>query len=331
MTARWLDLTPAQYHAAVPPGEVPPLSHSLAVELLNRTPLHARRKWLARGPSTPHSEEAAEKRRRLEWGTLVHSELLGGVDDRIVIACNDTGLTQEPFTDWRTKAAQAARKRIYEDGRIPVLEKQIRDARVFADKVRGKLRDVGIDLEPNEQRFNEQAIMWGEDGTPCRAMFDHVDLRKGLVLDIKTAENAHPERLKRSVIDFGYDVQAAAYTSALEHLDARLAGRVRFALVVCEAHTAEVVIVELGGDFLHLGRQRWARAVRTWARCCASNTWPGYPRSVRLECPEWAIAAEMRAAHDDNDLAVHAEPRGADDAADPPEGDEDDGSEEACF
>jgi hypothetical protein len=329
MTARWLDLTPAQYHAAVPPGEVPALSHSLAVELLNKTPLHARRKWLARGPATPQSEAAAEKRRSLEWGTLVHSELLGGVDDRIVIASAADGAA---FADWRTKAAQGARKRIYADGRVPVLEKQVAAARAFADKIRTKLADCGIDLTPNEERFNEAAITWPEDpgaagdDVTCRAMFDHVDLRRGLVLDIKTAENAHPERLKRSVTDFGYDVQAAAYTSALEHLDARLAGRVKFALVVCETSTAEPMIVELGGDFLHLGRQRWARAVQTWARCCASNTWPGYPRRIRLECPEWAIAAESRAAHEaaEQSFAARAEPPGADDAEDPHEETDDD-------
>lgn len=318
--AQWLEMTPAQYHAPVEPGAVPPLSHSLAKEMLSRSPAHARRKWLSRGILDPKSEEQVEARRRLEFGTLVHAALLGERDDRIV-ECD--------FENWLTKLAKEKKAAARAAGRIPVLPKDIERARDFADRVRPKLLAEGIDLSEDDsgRRFNEQPIEWTEEGVICRAMFDHVDLANGVIVDLKTTGIAHPDQLRRYAVDRGYDLQHAAYTSALEHLHQRYEGRVRFVFAFCEVGSADVILVELGGDFAQLGRQRWARALRTWRRCIEANEWPGYPRRVTLECPEWALAAEARAQYETNELAAMVAPRPAESPSEPPE-ENDDGNDD---
>lgn len=322
MTARWLDLSPAQYHALRDDC----ITQSLAVELLTNSPAHARRKQQARAePHTPTSEDGAERRRSMEYGTLVHAILLGGRDDRLEVAVDADG---QPFDNWKKKAAQALRKSTYAAGKIPVLQSKVDQAKRFCDRIREKLERHGIDLsEVPRERCNECAFQWEEDGVLARGMDDHVNLSEAIVYDVKTTGDAHPERFKRQLDRMGYDVQAAAYTRALEALYPRLAGRVRFRWILCETGSAEVVVLEATPGMLHLGGLKWARACRTWAQCLATDRWPGYGNGgiVYVEPSEWAVAAEMRASHEQTaqDFAAMAAPREAASLSEPLEEEDD--------
>jgi hypothetical protein len=142
---------------------------------------------------------------------------------------------------------------------------------------------------------SEVTAIWSEDAMPapvtCRARLDHLDGRT--IYDLKIVESAHPDAIRRHMMTFGSAIQATAYTRAVEHLRPELAGRVRFVFLFCEVETGIVTPAILGGSMRELGARQWDRAVATWARCTATNTWPSYTdRPVVVEAPSWAIDAE---------------------------------------
>jgi exodeoxyribonuclease VIII len=155
------------------------------------------------------------------------------------------------------------------------------------------LARFGVSLGKGHIR-RERVAVWQEAGVLCRARIDAFDERTGTIYDVKTTRLATDVALERSVRDYGYHVQAAAYTSAVEHLEPVLAGRVRFVLLFVETDTWEVVPVDLAGDLRELGARRWRRAVDAWGRCLKAAEWPGYAtKEIKtLNVSQWAMTQD---------------------------------------
>lgn len=344
------DLTPAEYHR---PTGAPRLSQSIATTLVSRSPYHA---WLR--ISGESSDDATDE---MDLGTLVHALLLGVGRDRLVVVkpCVDdpeddddgedlavkkpkkkpskakplpldiNGLPE--FPDWKTKAAQQQRIVARAAGKVALLPKDMRRGDALARRVRDNLAEHGVALDG----YSELAVHWSEraaDGAEvlCRGMLDHWHEETATIYDLKIVADANPRSIARKAIDWGYDIQAEAYRRAVEAVLPRLAGRVRFVLLFCEVGSALVTPVAFAGTMREHGASRWRRAVNLWARCTARDEWPGYAsggRPVVVDAPEWAMTAEMTAAHEGNDLArfVGAAPDAAPDGYDDSdEGDDDD-------
>ena len=126
------------------------------------------------------------------------------------------------------------------------------------------------------------------------------------IYDVKIWQSANPRVLVRKVHDMGVDIQAEAYTRAVEAVHPELAGRVRFVTLVCEVSTGLVTPIVFGGSLRQVGKMRWRRAIDMWARCSALDDWPGYTRGeMVIDAPEWMIAAELESAHKADDLAKY--------------------------
>jgi hypothetical protein len=319
----WPDMTPAEYHHAEGP---PRLSQSIAKELVERSPWHAKRALDRR--AAQHEDEGGEsdedkKRDTMDRGTIIHALLLGTPSPAVIVADPVSG---EPFSDFRTKAAKEQKAKIRAAGKIAVIAHKVQPVVMLADRIRfGLLKEHGIDLVGD----SELAVTWTErasDGTPvpCRGMLDHwlaADAKgRPTIYDVKVWASANPRVLVRKVHDMGVDIQAEAYTRAVEAVYPELAGRVRFVTLVCEVSTGLVTPIVFGGSLRQVGKMRWRRAIDLWARCSALNDWPGYTRGeLLIDAPEWMIAAEIDSEHKSNDLAKYveqkpaAEPDGYDD------------------
>lgn len=279
-TARRLECTTEQYFADNIGELVPTLNQSTATEILNKSPLHA---WL-------HHPKGGGRRRRtteaMTTGSLVHSLLLDG----------GKGLTVLDFADYRTKAAQAARDAAIAARTTPVLASKVEEGKWTAKVLREKLLARGVDLAACEP---EVKVVWTEP-TPhgvitCRAMMDAVDWTNGIVYDLKTADSVKPQRLERSLLEYGYDIQAHAYPRALDLLVPELAGRWVFkwlAVEVDEPHA--VTVAHPDGVVRQVGSQRWADACADWARCLSTRQWPEYAESeIALTLPSWAAREQL--------------------------------------
>ena len=125
------------------------------------------------------------------------------------------------------------------------------------------------------------------DGTWCRAMVDSAPEDPAEPLyDLKTTQDAAPEAVMRSIMTYGYDVQAAHY---LDTWEAATGEKRKFRFVFDEKEAPhEVAVVELGADTLDLARRKVARAREMWRLCLSQDDWPGYPRGVHtIDLPEF--------------------------------------------
>jgi len=276
-TARLLDCTTAQYFKD--PCAVPSLSQSTAFTLLNSSPLHA---W------TQHPRFGNVRRAStaaMSEGTAIHRLLLNkGADFEVIEA-----------DSFRTKLAQEQRDRALEEHRLPVLRHQHDEWVTAADRIKVNLAALNIHLTGE----SEVPIEWQESGSlgpvTCRGMFDHVIIDRGIIYDIKKADSASPKKCGRSVVNYGYSLQHAAYTSALAKLKPEFEGAVDFIFVFVEVDPPYAVLpARLDGMLRELGAMQWNRAVRLWEHCLTTNNWPSYTNQITtLEAPPWAITEEM--------------------------------------
>ena len=113
---------------------------------------------------------------------------------------------------------------------------------------------------------------------PLRALIDLAPPSKFLA-DLKTTNSAHPKDWQRHVYNFGYHMQAA------RHLDlwnaAHNDNRRDFRHYVQEnTEPFEVAKRILSSEFIALGRQQYARALKRYARCLKTGNFPGYDDST---------------------------------------------------
>lgn len=280
-------LTGAQYHRD--PCERPSLSASCANVLLAKSAYHA---WLQHPRLGGVQREATDA---MDAGSLLHALLLeGGAGVEVIDA-----------EDFRTNAAKTARDAARAAHRVPVLAKVYDAACALADDVGAQLRALGIDLATGESEVSVEWTETTDDGTDvlCRGRMDHLWLDRGLILDLKTCQSAHPRAVTKHVEAYGYHIQRAAYVSAMNKIRPDLAGRNPdpFTFVFCETlpaaskRRAIVQPVKLDALFRETGERRWKRAVETWARCIATDEWPAYAptgETMVVEAPGWTLAEE---------------------------------------
>lgn len=267
-------------------GPSPPhvLSKSTAHILVTKSPLHAHLR-----KTKEHVEDATDEQ---DQGSIVHAMILGA-GKRIVVLDVD---------NFRTKAAREARDRARAEGAIPIKAKDEEIVSAMARRLKRNIEALGFAFDGESEigvRWFERSA--DEDMVECWGALDHYRPSRPEILDLKIVRNAHPDACRKHLLTFGGDIQAEAYTRAVEQIDPRLQGRVRFVFLFCELYTGAVTPIELSADFRRLGSLRWQRAVNTWARCLRTDDWPGYTSTpVRLSPPPWAIEAEMTAQYDDN-------------------------------
>lgn len=270
--AHRLTVTADEYHGD--PCEVPSLSASIGTLLVDRSPKHA---WQAhpRFGSTPKVATPS-----MDRGTLIHRLVLGaGAEIAIVDA-----------PDYRTNAAKADRDAARKEGKIPVLAEAYSDAIAVAEVLKVRLAEFDVRFTGD----SEVPIAWEQD-TPhgriwCRGLLDHVE--GALISDLKTCRSAHPRSCARHVVEYGYDVQRAAYVEGLEAVHPELRGRVEFVFLFCETDPPYAVSpVRLDGVLREYGERRWARAKELWARSLHTNDWPAYGPGIEfLAAPGWLMA-----------------------------------------
>ena len=287
--ARILDITPAEYHAD--PCEVPSLSASAAKTIILKSPAHC---WLEHPRLGQRSRESSDS---MGDGTIIHELVLGKGSGIVVVEAND----------FRTKAAQEQRDAAYAAGKTPVIAKKMEAYTYAADQIRKRITDL---LQRPIPTLREVCIEWtytldrripGKDEKAivlCRSMLDAVDLETGLIFDLKTPEAGPQLNIEKKMCNMGYDIQAVAYTLAVEQLVPALAGRVTTAFAFAEIEPPYSVTIGMpSGAMRSFGESRWHRAADKWQACLsagrASKHWPHYAdRIVSLYPPVYEIQRE---------------------------------------
>ena len=196
--------------------------------------------------------------------------------------------------DWRTKAAQVARKAAQAEGKTAVLKSQL--ARIVA--ARTALLQHPIAALAFSGGASEQSMFWlhPKYGFWCRARPDYIADEGSYLADYKATANANPNRFDRHALDMGYHRRAAWYLDGARIL---MDGEPdHYWFINQEVSPPHLVsVVELDSDALEIGRIENEKACERFARCLESGNWFGYrheaddstDRTFTVGLPTWKV------------------------------------------
>jgi len=257
--AELVDMTETAYHAA-------PALGSTDLKNLLRSPAHYKA-----AKEAPMASEA------LRVGTLVHE---------CILEPDTWALRRDiPDVNKRTKAGKEALQRFYEvageEGWLPVDPED----RALCEGMRESAmahRLVKAVLENADKK--EQSCFW-KDEVECKARFD--GLAPGLILDLKTTQDASPGAFRNAVARFDYHVQAAHYCAGAYAVTGKWPD---YAILAIEKKPPYACAVyQLDEQAMAVGVERREWAISRYVRCQQEGKWPAYPETVQtLSLPRWA-------------------------------------------
>lgn len=147
----------------------------------------------------------------------------------------------------------------------------------------------------------ERSVYWTDEATGelCRCRPDWWRLDIGVIVDLKTTEDASPEGFAKSIAGWRYDVQHPFYLDGVNtmrrqykpaELDLPMPKEVRaFIFVAVEKKFPYAVgVYALDSDSVDVGRALIRRDLATWAECRQRDVWPGYGDAVQtITLPQW--------------------------------------------
>lgn len=218
----------------------------------------------------------------MRMGTAMHREVLGVGSDIEV---------SDEWTSYRTKDAQAWRDAVSAAGQIPMLAHEYEPVAAMRDALRAD-PVVGALFDP-DRGDAEVSLFWTdrETGVDCRARLDFlphpVEGRRLIVPDYKTCRSAEPAAFGRAAADMGYALQADFYMRGV--VAAGLDPAPAFVFVAQEKTPPYLVQpVQLSRDVLALAHRMNTAAMRRYATCVETDTWPGYaPGVAEAPLPTW--------------------------------------------
>lgn len=215
-----------------------------------------------------------------DFGHVVHRLILGAGAMPLIVDA----------PDWRTKAAQEARKQARADRLAPVLRGEFREALAMARKVRE--HPIASRILTGESEMSAFARD-PETRVMMRARFDHLStLPSGrpVLVDYKTTVTADPARFGRNAYEYGYDIQDSWYRLVAH--ESGLADDPAFVFILQEKEPPYLVsVVELDDGARDIGAERGRAARHLYVECMTSGIWPGYPERVHsVSLPAYANA-----------------------------------------
>lgn len=263
----------SEYHSD--PCLTPSLSSTMAKTILAKTPLHA---WMNNSRLNPDYIPMHSK--AFDIGTAAHRQALGAGADWVIIPTDLLASNGAASTKEAKQFIADARER----GLTPIKEEEAVSVYRVAKKVRERLGDIGVKLNPEH---SETAAFAKIDGVWCRALVDNADSdTRAPLYDLKTTTDANPESIAKTIMSYGYDVQAQHYREVWK----AATGEDRaFRFIFVEKEPPhEICIIELSGDDLLMAERRIRRAREIFAGCLANDDWPGYPSGiVQIKLPEY--------------------------------------------
>lgn len=148
----------------------------------------------------------------------------------------------------------------------------------------------------------ERSFYWkdADTGVLCKCRPDYAR-RDGVLVDLKSAEDARPDAFARSSWNYRYYVQAPWYMDGVGHAaswdgTAEFARPEVFAFIVQEKSPPySVMVYEATRQFLDTGRMEYTRNLTTYAACLREGYWPAYPEEILpIDLPSWAVRNAAR-------------------------------------
>lgn len=131
----------------------------------------------------------------------------------------------------------------------------------------------------------ERPLFWTDDnGVKCKCRIDA--FRPGLMIDLKTAQDAETESFSREALRYGYDVQAAHYIDGYQHTQSAIMPEWYF-IVIEKAEPYAINILRADIGFIDHGIVLRQQLIEELITCQEQGNFPGYGTNDLL-LPHWA-------------------------------------------
>jgi len=136
----------------------------------------------------------------------------------------------------------------------------------------------------------EKTFMFQEPntGANCKIRPDWLDNTSGLIVDLKTTEDATPNGFGKSAWEYKYYKQDPFYLDGLE-----VCGNDRSGFVFVNIEKTEpfkIGIHYMDNRSRQLGRDEYLRNCETYVRCLETGIWKGYDEKIsEVSLPAWAF------------------------------------------
>lgn len=269
------------------PCPTPSLSSSVAIELLEKSPAHARllHPRMERPPQNEWSSAA-------NFGSAVHTLVFGG-----------PAIVQVHANNWQTKIAKEAREQALLSGMIPLLVDDFDRATQVAAHA-----DVALNSLASEWEF-EQTFLWQRGPVWLRCRTDAVTPDLRTIVDLKTT-GTNARDANRQFFAQGYDMQAAFLEAGADSVDPSSArGRKIYYLFAETEPPFASSILEVTESVLIIARKKRIAATNLWRKCLETGVWPSYPTTPMMAArPSWSEYAWLMREEMDSTIDIEDHP-----------------------
>lgn len=230
-----------------------------------------------------HTADHGEEHKKVfDFGSAAHKYVLGSGPELVVVDARD----------WKTKAAQEAKKLAHAQGQVPLLVHDHEAVQAMARAI--EEHPIAGQLFAPGQGRAEQSLFWLDKRFEVwrRARLDWLpngisSAGRLIIPDYKTTQRVDQESLAKAIHNYRYPMQADWYCDAVEALG--IAERPMFLFVFQEKTPPYLIqVVELDGLFRRIGRDDNRQALEVFAECQATGEWPAYSNDIELiEPPTW--------------------------------------------
>lgn len=152
----------------------------------------------------------------------------------------------------------------------------------------------------------ELSVYWNDEDTGelcrCRPDFWRMD---GILVDVKTTDDASPEGFAKSIANWRYHVQHPYYLDGI-NVALQQMGKPTFKhptsaksfvfLAVEKKPPHAVAVYMLDAASAQAGREEYRTDLNVYAHCLSSGTWPGYGDKVQqIALPDWKLRRSLEA------------------------------------
>lgn len=120
-----------------------------------------------------------------------------------------------------------------------------------------------------------------------------IKLPNGILMDLKSAESAHPREFSKAAYKFGYHIQAADYLEG-NRIQNNIPNGEFYNIVIEKTAPYKIALFKMTPDFITLGYQERDQLLDLYVKCSNDNYWPEYSENpiIELAPPAWAVSKE---------------------------------------
>lgn len=177
--------------------------------------------------------------------------------------------------------------------RLIITQSQIDDINAIVASVRQK-NTAKLLLRNGE---SEKEIFWTdiETGVECKGKLDYFiepceRFTNGIIIDLKTTQNADPNEFSKTVLNFGYYNQVAFYCAGIKTIYKTDDYPIFIFIPVEKTPPFECSFFAADENILEIGLKENNKLLNIYKSCINDGHWPGYNDKIQpINLPIWAL------------------------------------------